>query len=121
MARAAREEAEVHGAQQKELIKTAVKEAKEEGFPSDVEEKERYFMNEVARGETLCQDGMHRSAFRTCPPIILIFACRGKPSGGSTLLLQSSEGLSPAGGFNIDIRQNSTETNPRHIGRDDCI
>ncbi len=57
-ARAAREEAEAQGAQQKEAIKSAVAEAKEEGFPADVEEKEAFFMNEVARGETLCQDGM---------------------------------------------------------------
>jgi len=27
----------------------------EEGFPTDVEEKEEFFMNEVARGERLCQ------------------------------------------------------------------
>lgn len=32
--------------------------AKQEGFPTDVEDKEAYFMSEVARGETLCQDGM---------------------------------------------------------------
>lgn len=38
-------------------MKTAVAEAKEEGFPSDVEEKEAFFMNEVARGEQLCADG----------------------------------------------------------------
>jgi import receptor subunit TOM20 len=34
-----------------------VAEAKEEGFPTDVEEKEAYFMNEVAHGEQLAQDG----------------------------------------------------------------
>lgn len=39
-------------------MKNAVLEAKEEGFPTDVEEKEAFFMNEVARGETLCQEGM---------------------------------------------------------------
>ncbi|KAI9828070.1 MAG: hypothetical protein M1832_003597 [Thelocarpon impressellum] len=55
-ARAAKEEAEALGAKQKEAIKAAVSEAKEEGFPTGVEEKEAYFMNEVARGETLCQD-----------------------------------------------------------------
>ena len=60
-ARIAKEEAESQGAQQKEAISSAVEEAKEDGFPTDVEEKEAYFMNEVARGETLCQDG-------TCPP-----------------------------------------------------
>ena len=31
--------------------------AKEEGFPTDVEEKEAFFMSEVAHGEALCQDG----------------------------------------------------------------
>ena len=55
-ARAAKEEAEAIGAKQREAIKAAVAEAKEEGFPTGVEEKEAYFMNEVARGETLCQD-----------------------------------------------------------------
>ncbi|MCJ1474746.1 hypothetical protein MMC13_003406 [Lambiella insularis] len=58
-ARVARTQAEVQGAQQKEAIKAAVEVAKEEGFPTDVEDKEAYFMNEVAKGETLCQDGTH--------------------------------------------------------------
>jgi import receptor subunit TOM20 len=56
-ARAAKEEAEAQGAQQKAAIKAAVRGAWEEGFPTDVEEKEAYFMNEVSRGEALCQDG----------------------------------------------------------------
>ena len=56
-ARIARTNAEAQGAQQKESIKTAVAAAKEEGFPTDVEDKEAFFMSEVARGETLCQDG----------------------------------------------------------------
>ena len=60
-ARAAREEAEAHTSKQKEAIKSAVKEARTDGFPTDVEEKEAYFMNEVARGEALCQDGEHCS------------------------------------------------------------
>jgi hypothetical protein len=61
--RAAKEEAEAHTIRQREAIKTAVAEAKEEGFPSDVEEKEAYFMNEVARGEQLSQDGMSSNVF----------------------------------------------------------
>jgi len=56
-ARAAKEEAEAHTHKQREAIKKAIQEAKEEGFPTDVEEKEAYFMNEVARGEQLSQDG----------------------------------------------------------------
>lgn len=57
IAKAAKEEQEAQGAQQKEAIKKAVDEAMEEGFPTDTEDKEAYFMNEVGRGEALCQDG----------------------------------------------------------------
>ena len=55
-ARVAKEQAEVAGEQQKRAIKAAVNKAKEEGFPTDVEERETYFMNEVGQGEVLCQD-----------------------------------------------------------------
>ena len=55
-ARAAKEEAEAQGEQQKGAIRAAMQEAKEEGFPTDVEEREAYFMNEVGQGEALCQD-----------------------------------------------------------------
>ena len=57
-ARAAKEEAEAHTIRQRQAIRTAVEEAKEEGFPVDVEEKEAYFMQEVARGEGLSGEGM---------------------------------------------------------------
>lgn len=56
-ARAAKEEAEAQGAEQKAAIKAAVRKTREEGFPTDVEEKEAFFMNEVSRGEALCHDG----------------------------------------------------------------
>lgn len=56
-ARAAKEEAEAHTTKQRQVLRAAVEEALEEGFPTDVEEKEAYFMNEVARGEGLAQDG----------------------------------------------------------------
>ena len=42
--------------QQKRAIENAVSEAREEGFPTEVEDKEVYFMTEVGQGETLCQD-----------------------------------------------------------------
>lgn len=60
-AKAAKEEAEAHTVRQRAAVKAAVEEAKEEGFPTDVEEKEAYFMNEVARGEQLSQEGPFRS------------------------------------------------------------
>lgn len=57
LARAVRQESEAEGMKQKEAIKQAVAEAKEEGFPTDTEEKEGYFMGQVAKGESLCADG----------------------------------------------------------------
>lgn len=42
---------------QKEKIRRVVDEANEEGFPKDPEETEGYFMQEVAKGEGMCQDG----------------------------------------------------------------
>lgn len=57
-ARAAKEEAEAHTTRRRQAIGAAVEEAKEEGFPMDVEEKEAYFMDEVAKGEQLAASGM---------------------------------------------------------------
>ncbi|KAF2492001.1 protein import receptor MAS20 [Lophium mytilinum] len=56
-AKAAKEEAQLQSVQQKKLVRQAVDAANEEGFPTDAEEVEAYFMQEVARGEQLCQDG----------------------------------------------------------------
>lgn len=41
-------------------------------------------------------------------------------SGGSTLLLQSPQGLSPTKRPNSNIRQDGTEANHRYSGRHDC-
>jgi len=55
-ARIAKEEAETQGKQQREDIKAAVQEAIEEGFPTDIEEKEAFFMQQIAQGEALAGD-----------------------------------------------------------------
>ncbi|MCJ1268303.1 hypothetical protein MMC22_008191 [Lobaria immixta] len=65
-ARAAKEEAEAQGMQQKQAIRRAVQAAREEGFPTDVEDKEAYFMSEVGRGESLCQDGSDQIEAALC-------------------------------------------------------
>jgi import receptor subunit TOM20 len=57
MARAVKEEVEAQGAAQRDAIKKAVSQAKDEGFPTDLEEKEGYFMSQVAKGESLCAEG----------------------------------------------------------------
>ena len=54
--RAEREEAEAHKQQTKLAIRKAVDEAKTEGFPTDVEEKEAFFLTQVQEGETLATD-----------------------------------------------------------------
>ena len=51
---------------QKQKIRQVVDEANEEGFPKDPEETEGYFMQCVAQGESMCQDGeWERSRWRT--------------------------------------------------------
>jgi import receptor subunit TOM20 len=57
IARAVREEVEAQGAMQREAIKKAVAQAKAEGFPADLEEREAYFMGQVAKGESICAEG----------------------------------------------------------------
>ena len=56
-AKAAREEAEARGSEQKKAIKAAVDNANDEGFPTSNDEREGYFMNMVGRGESLCKEG----------------------------------------------------------------
>ncbi|KAJ5762537.1 uncharacterized protein N7511_005919, partial [Penicillium nucicola] len=53
------QEAAAEGAQ-KEEIKQALAKAKEEGWPTDLEEKESFFMQQVAMGEGLCADGNNK-------------------------------------------------------------
>lgn len=57
VSKAAKEEAVKAEKGQKEAIQNAVDEANEEGFPKDPEKTEEYFMEQVARGEGMCQDG----------------------------------------------------------------
>ncbi|PGH17423.1 hypothetical protein AJ80_04793 [Polytolypa hystricis UAMH7299] len=54
LAREVREESVAEGAKQMEAIKRAVADAKAEEFPTDLEEKEGYFMSHIAQGEALC-------------------------------------------------------------------
>jgi mitochondrial import receptor subunit TOM20 len=56
-ARMAKEAREVEGKEQQRAIKRAVEEAQEEGFPTDIEEREAFFMKEVAEGEARNGEG----------------------------------------------------------------
>ncbi|KAJ5128089.1 Mitochondrial import receptor subunit tom20 [Penicillium atrosanguineum] len=57
LAKVVKEQEEAQGAEQREAIKAAVQRAKQDGFPADLEEKESYFMSQVAKGEGLCAEG----------------------------------------------------------------
>lgn len=54
--RQAKEHAEVESQNRRHEIKAAVDEAREEGFPTSVEEKEAYFLDQVTMGEQLGAD-----------------------------------------------------------------
>ncbi|KAF2838967.1 protein import receptor MAS20 [Patellaria atrata CBS 101060] len=56
-ARAAKEEAETNQKQKRKAIREAIDRANEEGYPRDPEEIEAYFMQEVAQGEQMIQEG----------------------------------------------------------------
>jgi import receptor subunit TOM20 len=55
--KAAKEEKEMEGKKRRTEIRQAVDRVNAEGVPKDAEEVEGYFMEEVAEGERLCQDG----------------------------------------------------------------
>lgn len=57
-ARAEKEEAEASTQRQRDAIKGKVDEAKEQGFPAGVEEREAYFNEQVMTGEMLSSDRM---------------------------------------------------------------
>ncbi|KAM0328082.1 hypothetical protein ACHAQA_005485 [Verticillium albo-atrum] len=54
--RAEKEEAQLETVRQRQAIALAVVQAKEEGFPEDVEGREAYFLQQVSEGETLAAD-----------------------------------------------------------------
>lgn len=59
-ARAEKEEAEASTQRQRGAIREKVEEAKEEGFPTGVEEREAFFNEQVMAGEMLSSDRMFR-------------------------------------------------------------
>ena len=54
-AKVAKVEAESSKKQERQELRDLVDEANEEGFPTDADEKEAFFMQEVGQGEQLCQ------------------------------------------------------------------
>jgi len=65
-AKLAKEEAEIHEKQQENEIRQAVEEALEEGFPKDLEEREAFFMQQIANGEQLAGEASDPVAAALC-------------------------------------------------------
>ncbi len=106
-ARAAKEEAEAEGKKQKKAIREAVARANEEGFPKDSEEVEAYFMQEVAQGEGMCQQGTWRLVDGRDGRMLT--ACRRRLDRGRPLLLPRFEGLSKPQRAHQYIRQDRAQ------------
>lgn len=85
--RAEKSQAEAGAAAQRQSIKDAVDEAKEEGFPASAEEKEAYFLEQVQAGEVLGADRTFDSPLgwalpgsfsrRSLTPLFLSLASKG--------------------------------------------
>lgn len=64
--RAEKEEEEAEKTQRKDDIQRALETAKKDGFPTDVEEKEAYFLTSISQGEAFVGQGT-QSSFLTLP------------------------------------------------------
>ncbi len=91
-ARIQKEAAAEQGKQQKEGIKAAVREALEEGFPADLEEREAYFMQQIAQGEQLAGEGIF--VYCSSTPTSSLTSSRHRSHRRSAMLLQRPQGLS---------------------------
>ena len=91
-ARVAKEEAEIQGKQQQEQIKQVVDDTLEEGFPTDLEEREAYFMQQIAQGEAMSSDGAP-DVHLDCDGRADIDA-RFRSNSSCAVLLQGPEGVS---------------------------
>lgn len=120
-ARAAKDEAEAHGKEQKKAIREAVASANEEGFPKDPEEIEAYFMQEVAQGEGMVQSGMCRRMAN----VVTLFAnpChRRRPRRGRAVLLPRPQGLPQPQRAHQHLRQDRAQgRSPFPIPFCDCL
>lgn len=119
VSKAEKEEAVKAEKGQKERVKTAVDEANEEGFPSDPEKNEEYFMQEVARGEMMCQDGSDPVDAALC----FYKALKVYPQPRE--LINIYDKTVPKVSLVCAVRRvvmliNGTTAHPRHPGRDDC-
>ena len=78
-AKAQKAQANAQNESQRERLREAVRNALAEGFPTDVEEKEAYFMSEVAHGETLCSEGIPSGHPSLPPPLWEMLISQERP------------------------------------------
>lgn len=92
--RAEKEEAEASTRAQRDAIKAQVDEAKEEGFPTGVEEREAYFNEQVMSGEMLSSDRKLSPALDNFPRVINL-GCHRFHYFSKLTVMQQPRPLSP--------------------------
>ncbi|KND93148.1 Mitochondrial import receptor subunit tom20 [Tolypocladium ophioglossoides CBS 100239] len=102
-ARAEKEEAEESTRRQRNAIKARVDEAKEEGFPAGVEEREAYFNEQVMSGEMLSSDRMDWSPFPSRNGAVMLMPSTATKSVESALAFYKGLKVYPAPGDLIKI------------------
>lgn len=111
-ARIAQEEAEIQDKQQEEEIKKVVEEAIDEGFPTDLEEREAFFMQQISQGEALAADGMHAQSSPHCPVLMLLI---GSDPVGAALCFYKGLKVYPEPKSLIGIYENTVPKNVQEI------
>jgi import receptor subunit TOM20 len=76
-ARAEKDQAEANAIAQRQSIKHAVDEARDEGFPTGNDEKEAYFVEQVQNGEIFSQD---RTSFTHTHPFFRLIHYTDTPT-----------------------------------------
>jgi import receptor subunit TOM20 len=118
-ARVAKEEAEASTQQQRQSIRSRVEEAKEEGFPSGVEEREAFFNEQVMAGEMLSQDRTDALSPRICLQVADYCSTASKALE-SALAFYKGLKVYPAPGDLIRI-YDSTVPKARPISKVQCV
>lgn len=102
-ARAEKEEAEESTRRQRDAIKARVDEAKDEGFPTGVEEREAYFNEQVMSGEMLSSDRMDSPPFHSPDGAAMLMPSTATKSIESALAFYKGLKVYPAPGDLIKI------------------
>lgn len=107
LAKAAKEEENAKKTEDIKRVKELLAEANAEGYPTNPEEIELYFMQQVGEGEKKCQNGTY--GLRAVSAALLSVVNRRRTSRRGLALLQGLESLPVPRRANQHLRQDGTE------------